>query len=121
MERIKNIIGRVKELRMHNLYIGEEAANGMFRAKAFSEAQDYGDILEALKGIIEKDTEIDPYKIQRAVSLLHHIVPEKEKALRVCDESYKPVLESELWVFRQALDILGRAPINKFFSREERR
>lgn len=38
MERIKDIIGRVKELRMHKLYIGEEAANGMFRAKAFSEA-----------------------------------------------------------------------------------
>lgn len=46
------------------------------------------------------------------------IVPEKEKALRVCDESYKPVVESELWVFRQALDILGCAPINEFFSRE---
>lgn len=48
----------------------------------------------------------------------HYIVPEKEKALRVCDESYKPVVESELWVFRQALDILGCAPINEFFSRE---
>lgn len=117
MERIKDIIGRVKQLRMHKLYIGEEAANGMFRAKAFSEAQDYGDILEALKGIIEKDTEIDPYKIQRAVSLLHQLSLKKRR-LCVCDESYKPVVESELWVFRQALDILGRAPINEFFSRE---
>lgn len=121
MERIKDIIGRVKELRMHKLYIGEEAANGMFRAKAFSEAQDYGDILEALKGIIEKDTEIDPYKIQRAVSLLRHIVPEKEKALHVCDESYKLVIEGELWVFQQALDILNRALVNGGFNREERR
>ena len=53
--------------------------------------------------------------------LLHHIIPEKEKDLRVCDESYKPVLESELWVFRQALDILDRSPINEFFLKEERR
>ena len=36
----------------------------------------------------------------------------------MCDESYNPVVESELWVFRQALDILDRAPINEFFSKE---
>lgn len=112
MENIKDIIGRVKELRMHKLYIGEEASNGFFRAKAFAEAQDYGDILEALKNVSEEHKDVDPYKKQRAEHLLRHIIPEKETSLRVCDDSFRPVVEGELWTFKEALSILEGAGVS---------
>ena len=112
MENIKDIIGRVKELRMHKIYIGEEASNGFFRAKAFSEAQDYGDILEALKNIAEDNKDVDLYKKQRAEHLLRHIIPEKEASLRVCDDSFRPVVEGELWTFKEARSILEGAGVS---------
>ena len=120
MEKIKEIIGRVKEIRAHKLYIGEEAANGTFRAKAFSAAQDYGDIIEALRSLIEKDVEIDPYRVQRAIHLLRHIITEKEASVRVCDEEVRPVVKGELWVFQEALRILEKTPTSKFFERKAR-
>ena len=112
MENIKDIIGRVKELRMHKLYIGEEASNGFFRAKAFAEAQDYGDILEALKNVSEDHKDVDLYKKQRAEHLLRHIIPEKGASLRVCDDSFRPVVEGELWTFKEALSILEGAGVS---------
>ena len=121
MEKINDIIGRVKEIRAHKLYIGEEATNGMFRAKAFSAAQDYGDILEALRSLIKKDVEIDPYRVQRAIHLLRHIIAEKEASVRVCDEEHRSVVKGELWVFQEALRILEKTPTNKFLEREARK
>ena len=115
MYNIKNVISRIRELRMHKFYEGEESPNGVFRAKAFAEAQDYGDILNTLK-IIDEKTDVNLYKVQKSISLLRLFIDKEERSLRVSDEIYRPVIEGDLFVLRQALDIfetVQKNPVKK--------